>query len=146
MSTPVPPPGTVVGTYENLTLAFIAAIRAVAATGARVTITLAPGEATGVADDIERLVAERDALREAAGALVEALRVGCPKTCEHAHCSAMATRFMQWRGTGFGEDVCDDHVEEFRAENGGEEPELDDQEFYVAAPLRALRALLGGDR
>jgi hypothetical protein len=90
---------------------------------------------------IDAVTAERDALREAVRALVEALDVHGVKACEE--CEALATRYLLSCITG-DTYLCDSHAKDRLAR---ETPApLQAKNEPVAAPLRALRALLGGDR
>lgn len=87
----------------------------------------------------DELRADLTALRDAARALVEAPGLGEVQGCDK--CAAFATRLMEWNEDGvFDAFLCDHHAEKQLASD--DPPPLHDRELHIAAPLRALRALV----
>lgn len=102
-------------------------------------IQLAGMEEFAVKKMEERDAAEQklSAIREAAKALLDALD-SSTEPCGECGCNAIATRYLGWELDG--ESLCDAHAAEQLASD--DLPPVEDHDFPVAAPIRALRALL----
>lgn len=105
----------------------------------RFELSLAQRRAEVELDNYDQARAERDALREAARALVNELDAGSVSTCDWHRCEAIATRFLSWKCDSAV--FCDKHAKK-ELRNPDVEPPLRNTETAIAAPLRAMRALL----
>lgn len=120
--------------YESVAAAFVAAIRAVSAVASgAVVLRLNKGEAEGVVASFERLMRERDELREASRALLtdlEAPMGDLPIWCNYPRCRRLA--------------MCNDGDQYACDEHQGMLVTPDVEDCSYAAPLRKLRALVEG--
>lgn len=105
----------------------------------------AKAQAEGLGEFAAQVMAERDTaraalaqLREVARALLDALLVDDgPSVCED--CNQIATHVLVWELDS--ECLCDRHAAE---QIGDDMSPVEVQETVIAAPLRALRAILEG--
>ena len=123
----------------------IAALRLMATASGLVSIT--GKELSTLLLERDHHAAEAKALREIAVVLAASIESSPRLTCEQAwedeHCDRHATRLVRISRRDTDRMFCEAHAAELRPAEPGDRSLVTDEELPHAAPLRALRALLG---